>query len=549
MKNGVTHKCFNWKMLLTIVFGIVVFCWWGLMKPHVLSYQEQYQLFVWTFDYLAERLTVAGGMADWLGEFVTQFYYIPWLGGCLLALLYMLFQRLFATCLSHDAYLLSFIPPVLLFWFMGDLNVLVSYPIAIIIVLLLVIIHIKGKWSSLLFELSVVPVAYWLIGPMVWLYVGLRLISDYKRNFWIPLWLCTVQLALWYTILEQWPLQSVMLSMGYYRNPTIQPLLWIIPLTVLCLVLLDKPYIINKVMKMPVQAVCVLLLGWLGYSHGYDAGYEELVWQDYQIRNEKWDDIIKRAENRTVESAFWSNSVNLALAEKRQLADRMFDFYQSGTNALLMNSVRNSFSNLPTAEAFYRLGMINSAQRYMFDMQESINNVKKSGRFTKRIAECYIINGKYDLARKHLHLLKNSLFYSSWAKDAEQYLGQEEKINSHPVWGRLRQLRTKEEGLYSYQQMSPILGGLFLANKSNTMALDYFVGMLLLYGDAPKFQQVLPWVEKYGGYSQMPKGYQDALICAQRQGNVPGSPYAAFIRRMLAEVQKQENSNAYETAH
>jgi hypothetical protein len=48
---------------------------------------------------------------------------------------------------------------------------------------------------------------------------------------------------------------------------------------------------------------------------------------------------------------------------------------------------------------------------------------------------------------------------------------------------------------------------------------------------------------------QMPRGYQDALNCIQRQGNVPGSPYAAFISRMLAKAQQQQNNQVYETAH
>lgn len=548
-KEGPLNKMIpHWRSGMSILLGIIMLYWWGFFKPHVLSYQEQYQLFLWTFDYLTNRLSIAGGMADWFGEFVVQFYYIPLLGACLLALLYVLFQWLVASILSHEGFLLSFIPPILLFWYMGDLNVLLSYPISIILVLLLAKISVKGKWTFLFFEIVAVPVVYWLVGPMAWLYVGLKVVASFKRHIWMPIWLFAIQLILWYSLLDQWPLQSVMISMSYYRNPSVQPLLWIIPLSIICLILLNhiKVY---KVLIVPVQILCILLLGWSAVFYGYDKDQNELVWQDCQIRNERWDDIIKRAEKKTIESTFWSNSVNLALAERRQLADRMFDFYQSSVDALLMNSVRNPFSNIPTAEAFFRLGLINSAQRYMFDMQESINNAKKSGRFSKRIAECYIINGKYALAQKHLNLLKNSLFYCSWAKEAEQYLGHEAKINSHPIWGRLRQLRPKEDALYSYQQLTPLLGTLFNENRSNTMALDYFVGQLLLNGDAPTFQKALPWVEMCGGYTQMPRGYQDALICAQRQGNVPGSPYAAFIRRMLSEVQKQQNSNIYETAH
>ena len=95
-----------------------------------------------------------------------------------------------------------------------------------------------------------------------------------------------------------------------------------------------------------------------------------------------------------------------ALAQQRLLADRMFDFYQTGEDALILPRTRDLTSMLPSAEVFWRLGMVNSAQRYMFDTQESILNARKSGRCTKRIAECMMVNGHYQTARKQTALLR-----------------------------------------------------------------------------------------------------------------------------------------------
>ena len=74
------------KVVLTVAFGIAIWLSWWLCYPHALSYQEQYQLFLLDFDYLAGRLGVAGGLADYVGEALTQFYYVPCLGAALLAL-------------------------------------------------------------------------------------------------------------------------------------------------------------------------------------------------------------------------------------------------------------------------------------------------------------------------------------------------------------------------------------------------------------------------------------------------------------------------------
>ena len=76
-----------------MLVGIGMFVFWYVAYPHALSYQEQYQLFLWTGDYFIEKISLPGGFADWLGEFIVQFFYVEWLGALLLALLFVALQR------------------------------------------------------------------------------------------------------------------------------------------------------------------------------------------------------------------------------------------------------------------------------------------------------------------------------------------------------------------------------------------------------------------------------------------------------------------------
>lgn len=487
------------NMALSVLVGIGMFLFWYVAYPHALSYQEQYQLFLWTWDYFVERISLPGGLADWLGEFTVQFYYIEWLGALLLALLYVILQqltlRLMYSLTSHHSPLtstLSIVPVVMLWWLMGDINVLLSLPVAIVIALALACIRLSKPLSWL--DAMIVPIAYWLIGPVVWLYVLVRVIQIGWKHLWSAGWLVAVQLMAYAWLLPQWPLQQALTGLNYYRIPLQSPQL-----------------------------------------SGYDKEMYELIRMDYLVRNERWDDIVKRAGEYQVRTPFWSNCVNLALSQKRLLADRMFDFYQSGEDALIMPRTRDLTSMLPSAEAFWRLGMVNSAQRYMFDTQESILNGRKSGRCTKRIAECMIVNGHYQTAQKQLDLLKKSLFYRSWAEETEAMMKDENQINIHPVFGRQRQLRYKENFLYSYEEIEKMFGLLLMNNTENKMALDYFLGQLLLKGDIKGFQQYLGLAQQHGGYRQMPLGYQDVMRCIQMQGNVPGSPFANYVKLKMAE--------------
>ena len=478
-----------------MLVGIGIFLFWYMAFPHAMSYQEQYQLFLWTGDYFMERVSLPGGFADWLGEFIVQFYYLEWLGALLLALLFVALQRLTARLLPKSWWLLSLIPVVMLLWLMGDINVLLSLPVAIVLALALACVRLSKPLSWM--DAVVLPVAYWLIGPMVWLYVVVRVIHLGWKHLWTAGWLLGVQLMVYAWLLPQWPLEQAMTGLNYYRIPLHYP-------------------------------------QW----SGYDQEMYELIRMDYLVRNERWDEIVKRAGEYQVRTPFWSNCVNLALSQKRQLADRMFDFYQSGEDALIMPRVRDLTSMLPSAETFWRLGMVNSSQRYMFDTQESILNGRKSGRCTKRIAECMIVNGHYQTAAKQIDLLKKSLFYRSWAEEAEAQMKDETKINTHPVYGRLRQLRYRENFLYSYEEMDKMLGLLFMNNNQNMMALDYFLAQLLLKGDMRGFQQYLGLAQQYGGYRQMPLGYQDVMRCIQAQGNLPGSPFASYAKRMIGRAKR-----------
>lgn len=478
-----------------MLVGIGIFLFWYMAFPHAMSYQEQYQLFLWTGDYFMERVSLPGGFADWLGEFIVQFYYVEWLGALLLALLFVALQRLTARLLPKSWWLLSLIPVVMLLWLMGDINVLLSLPVAIVLALALACVRLSKPLSWM--DAVVLPVAYWLIGPMVWLYVVVRVIHLGWKHLWTAGWLLGVQLMVYAWLLPQWPLEQAMTGLNYYRIPLHYP-------------------------------------QW----SGYDQEMYELIRMDYLVRNERWDEIVKRAGEYQVRTPFWSNCVNLALSQKRQLADRMFDFYQSGEDALIMPRVRDLTSMLPSAEAFWRLGMVNSSQRYMFDTQESILNGRKSGRCTKRIAECMIVNGHYQTAARQIDLLKKSLFYRSWAEEAEAQMKDETKINTHPVYGRLRQLRYRENFLYSYEEMDKMLGLLFMNNNQNMMALDYFLAQLLLKGDMRGFQQYLGLAQQYGGYRQMPLGYQDVMRCIQAQGNLPGSPFASYANRMIGRAKR-----------
>ena len=117
------------RIAASVGFAAVLFFFWWLSCPHILSFHEQNQLFLFDWKYLAGRLSVSGGLADWCSEFIVQFFCYPALGAFMMALLFSLLQwalsRLFAN------YALSFVVPLLVLVWMGDVDALVSFPVAL----------------------------------------------------------------------------------------------------------------------------------------------------------------------------------------------------------------------------------------------------------------------------------------------------------------------------------------------------------------------------------------------------------------------------------
>ena len=159
--------------LLTLFFGLVVYLFWGFRYPFALTYQEQLQMFLFDGDYFCERMSEPGGLARYLAEFLVQFYNGVTIGAVIIALLLMLVQRLtWRLMFSASHYALSFIPVTMLWYAMGDENVMLTYVVALVMALSVALASTRwcagiALWKKLIVALVAIPVLYWLIGPMV----------------------------------------------------------------------------------------------------------------------------------------------------------------------------------------------------------------------------------------------------------------------------------------------------------------------------------------------------------------------------------------------
>ena len=463
------------KYLTSSLFGVAVLIFFGLTYPHHLHYQEQYQIFLFDSTYVWEIVRQPGGIADLLGRFCTQFFLYAWVGAAIIAILLSVIQLLtlrlsngqWSMVNGQWSYGLTFVPSFLLWLYLLDENALMSGVWAVLITLLIVwvIVSLSKGWTCRILLIVAIPLLYFLIGPVCF-----------------PI-----------------PIDSLWTGIHYHRYPTVFPwLLWGAALSIW--VIFGLNFLIRRrqvhfshlssLTPYLSFAIVAIIMGSFVWKNA-NIKAEKVMQYDFMARHQQWNRILQTISAEKPNNQIGVTVQNLALAMNGMLLEQMGNFNQNGIAGLLPDVKEDATSPLPTAEAFYQLGMINVAQRTVFEAQEAILDFQKSGRCYQRLAQTNLINGQYEVARKYLMALQKTLFYRDWANETLPLLGNEEAIARHPEYGRLRQWNYKDDSYFSDHTTPEMLESLYSRNQDNRMAYQYLLAYYILTGDRERFNQFM----------------------------------------------------------
>lgn len=445
------------RYLISSLFCVAVILFFGMAYPHHLHYQEQFQLFLFDSNYVWDIVKLPGGVADLLGRFCTQFFLYAWVGAVIIGLLLTAIQLLTSRFVGDGwLYGLSFVPSFLLWIFLLDEHALLGGVWAVMITLHAVwqIVRLPKGWQRYVAIVVLLPVLYWMVGP-------------------------------------SWT------GSHYYRYPSVAPTLlyaaWLSAIVIPLLAYVCRKWI--KPSKGYVVSLCsfVLVAGVMGSIVWKNANFkaEKVMQYDFMASHQQWNRIIETANKEKPNNQIGVTVQNLALAMRGVLLDQMQNYNQNGIAGLLPDVQSDATSPMPTAEAFYQLGMINVAQRTVFEAQEAILDFQKSGRCYKRLAQTNLINGNYEVARKYLMALQKTLFYRDWANETLPLLGDEEAIAKHPEYGRLRKWAYKDNFFFSDHVTPEMLESLYSGCTDNSMAYQYLIAYYMLTGDRERYNNFI----------------------------------------------------------
>ena len=449
---------------------LLAFIFFNFIYPYHIHYQEQMQLFRFGADYFRESMAIPGGLGDWIGGFLVQFFYHAPAGSLILAMLLGLIQFLTWKNMekgSFAAYPLSFLPAIAMFLFYCDENALVTAAVAMAASLTLssALMNIRRTGFRFSTTILLMPVMYCLFGSIsiiVPVVVGIR--SAMRKKEMTAILAFSAAAVLMAVLIPftarsccPYPLERLIFGIHYHRYHNAIPLMvWTAVLLVPSVLLLAKVMTRDKLAA--VSMALVILPAACLTPVFTDIEKERLFGYDFMTRMGQWNKILATSDRHVPDSPIAVECTNLALAKTGHMSSDMFSFFQNGPAGLLPEFTRDHFSPIPTGTVYYHLGMINTAQTFFFEAQEGIPDFQKSARLSQALARTNLLNGDYEVARKYVRALKQTLFYRKWAKETEKLLDNPGLIDQVPEYAYLRSVRIKDHDfMFSQEEMDSMV--------------------------------------------------------------------------------------------
>lgn len=494
----------NINVILGIGFVFSVFVFFAYRFPSLLPYQEQWQMFMFDSEYFNARISVPGGLSVYISEFFVQFFYNSLTGALILALLLGLMMFLQTLLNRHTsnrnaAFFLSFIPVFMVWCLISGSNVKVAFLVALIFSQMFMLLYPEG--ASLLPKCIVmmaeIIVLYWIAGPAVFVYVLYVATRQLEHKYIaIGAFVCALLCVLISAYFVPYPLGRLFMGVGFCSNIKEISILYICTLLMVGIL----PFVAGFVPERRLGFVTHLVIGLIlilvsvfCMPFAVDSREYEVKEYDYLVRTKQWDKIVEKAKEKNPDMPLTVASLNLALAMKGQLSHAM-EFFQNGVQGAFPRFDSLPQSSLMAMEIYYYVGLVNSSQRLAFEAQEALPDYGMSSRLMKRLVETNLINGQYEVARKYLLLMRNTLFYRKWADATMALLDDEDAISSHSTYGYLRRVRLNDDFLFSDVEIDKIMGQLIMHDKSNVMATQYLLLLPQLEGDQMKYQMYANYI-------------------------------------------------------
>ncbi len=529
-------KALSPSLLAILIFFIAHLLYFITIGRYSLIYQEQIQLFLFDIRYLVDFLTRPGGLTDYIGIFLIQFYYIPFLGALIVTAgsfaVFYLSSYIFRK-LNINSIIPQLFPVIGLVYLQTDPYFTISYAVALISSLFSVVIFInlRNNYIRYFSGLALWLFLYAATGGFSFFALILFIIYELhnSRNIMgypvVGMWLlaaAAIPYLLWMNV-YQIPLTEVWISQNL--NPiNIQTRKAGLALLIYFPVVLAGFITWNKLPRKPHfkfgwnwQTIIVFISGLLliniaspelkrlVINHRRVATIMKL---DACVQHGRWERGIKISANYKRTDPLTVFYTNICLLKTGRLSDSMFKYRQVGRNGLILDWVEDNVTPFFGGEIFYQLGYLNETYRWAY---EAFIATGQGPRVLKRLVITSLMNDDDKVAGKYIDVLARSLFYHKWSVRYREFLSNKDsgKIPADLYYSA--RLTVKQDFFYDLDNYSADVKNMLDNNPGNKEIFEYSMALHLLEKDLVALVSDAGRLKEYG-YKDIPLHIEEALL-------------------------------------
>lgn len=527
----------------------------ALKHADYLRQWEQMSLFLPTGMYFDQCMQLPGGLLEWAGTYLVQFFYHPWLGAAIYAtlstlLIWLVYKALYlsrswapAAVVPSAMLLLAFLSQGYLVYSLRGPGMPYTNLIGAIVAVgsVLACRHIKCVYWRLALMLALIGAGYPLFGFYGLLAAGFCVLYEVrymveKRGAWRWISLGAVLLAI--AAIALWPqawhryAHTIVTPRQIFTSvlPVLQQtesegmdlkelnefkliLPYIVAYGLMAVAIVLSAFKLLKangrawlLSAIGVYAVAMSAMSIFKYD---DDNFFMTVALSQALMDEDWAraQAVADANQDFVPTRLNVVFTDIALMRQGTAGDRMFS-YRTGS-APYVSTRSTSMRDCGAQLMSYHFGRIYNAYRWA--MEYNVEYGTKVA-YLKMMAKTALLMGEYDLARKYLNTLAQTKYHKAWAEKRLAYADQPELIGQDPEMAQIKRLMQFRDHIggdggkmesYLLPILSSMTGGTFemldLSLQCNLMQKQLDGFMARLQGGWPRDRR-------------LPKHYQEAAL-------------------------------------
>ncbi len=513
------------SLLILFSISVVYFYFFG---KGLFFYQENNSLFIFSIDYLKSFTDKPGGLLVYAGSFLTQFFYNPLAGSCILSmciiLICLVINKIIKLLEAGTSFLMLFIllPSCAMMILQTFYDFHIYNILGFLLVLTWFLLSLEAdKTAVRLIIISLYPVLFYVAGSYSFVYPGMYLTFSFLKlkgnlRYLMPALLITVTAITFIIFRDILFYQSAARLLRYpLLINKLSGLAILFSITAIFLILLPLLTAIAGKIAMNLKSyraislisiLAIFSLTVFTLCTRYDSEADTVMKFEKMAYIRDWDGLVRSQEKAQSSNIVVQYYYNLALSEKGELCSRMF-FGRQNSGSFSLTLSRDDEHAARAMYFYYTIGLTGEAHHLAYEQMVQHGYRPEN---IKMLIRTELIKGNFRIAERYINVLKRTMHYKKWAEKYEKMLNRIDLVNADPELGlKLRLLPHKD--FFVVTEDFKNLELLLQENPDNKIAFEYKIAKLLLEKDLMELGSQIKKLKDIG-YSHIPRHMEEAIV-------------------------------------